>query len=47
VGSFLLDELLGNDAGDVAAVFLNRVRQFAHDPDARSAVHQLDFLRGQ
>ena len=47
VGRLLLHELLGNDAGDVAAALVHRVGQLAHDPDARSAVDELDVLVGQ
>src|SRR5919112_331849 len=47
VGSFLLHELLGNDAGDVAAVLLYRVRQLTHDPHTGASVDQLDLLLGQ
>ena len=47
MGRFLLDELLGDDAGDVAAALLHRVGQLAHDADAGAAVDQLDVLLGQ
>jgi hypothetical protein len=47
VGCLLLDQLLGDDPGDVAPVLLHRVRQLAHDSNARSPIHQLDLLRGQ
>src|SRR5215207_6643517 len=44
MSSLLLDQLLGDDAGDVAAALLHGVGQLAHDADAGSAVDQLDVL---
>jgi hypothetical protein len=47
VGGLLLHQLLGDDAGDVSTVLLNRVGQLAHDAHAGATVHQLDVLLGQ
>src|SRR5688572_24035944 len=47
MGGLLLHQLLGDDAGHVAAVLVHRVGQLPHDAHAGAAIDQLDALVGE